>query len=255
MPLARDDAVCLRSTPFGETSQVVSILCRERGRVRLLVKGARRRTKLGKSKFDGGIEPLDLGHALFAHVPERELSLMTEWKLLDRHRHLRRSLRTVHLASYAAELVDRLIEQHEPVPKLFDGFQRFIARLEDRQKREAVTLAFVLNLIRQAGILPDLSRAADGASIVQALRDGETITFSPSDAALHVGQDVPGDVEVVDSDGLAAVLALLRLPRTGAELPVLSRRVASGAHRLLVSHVRHQTDARVRTARALTSSI
>ncbi len=255
MPLARDDAVCLRSTPFGETSQIVSLLCRDRGRVRLLVKGARRRTKVGKSKFDGGIDPLDLGHALFAHVPDRELSLMTEWKLLDAHRTLRKSLRAIHLALYAAELVDRLVEEHDPHPKLFDGMLRLFHRLEDARTREAVMLAFVLNVVRQAGILPDLSRCHDGTPVAKAVRDGETLTFSPSEAALYAGDDVPSDAEPVEPRGIGAILALLRLAKSGGEVPAISVASAAAGHRLLATHVRHQTEARLRTARHVVSAV
>ena len=250
MPLARDDAICLRVTPFGETSQVASVLCREHGRVKLLAKGARRRTKAGKGKFDGGLESLDLGHALFAHVPERELSPMTEWKLLDGHRALRHDLRAMWLGLHAAELVDRLIEEHDPHPRLFDGMLRLLARLPEAATREAVALAFVLNLIRQAGILPDFGRTHDGTPTRRALAEGDVLTYSPGDAALYRGDEgVPGDAVPVDLRGLDAILALLRLARGGGDLPAFSRADADAAHRLLATHLRAQTDARLRVAR------
>ncbi len=250
MPLARDDAVCLRITPFGETSQVVSVLCRERGRVRLLVKGARRRTKAGKGKFDGGLESLDLGHVLFAHVPDRDLSVMTEWKLLDGHRHLRHDLRAMWLGMYAAELVDRLIEEHDPHPKLYDGFLRLLSRLTEDQTREAVMVAFVLNLIRQAGILPDFAVCHDGTPTHRALADQDTLSFDADRAVLHRGdEDVPSDARPVAAEGVAVILSLLRLTRTGGEIPTIDRSDADAAHRLLATHLRHQTDARLRTAR------
>ena len=250
MPLARDDAICLRVTPFGETSQVASVLCREHGRVKLLAKGARRRTKAGKGKFDGGMEPLDLGHALFAHVPERDLSPMTEWKLLDGHRALRRDLRAMWLGLYAAELVDRLIEEHDPHPRLFDGLLRLFARLTEPTTREAVALAFVLNLIRQAGILPDFGRTSDGTPTRRALAEGDVLSYSPGDAALYRGDEgVPGDAIPANPAALEAILGLLRLARNGGDLPTLQRPEADGAHKLLAAHLRAQTDARLRVAR------
>src|SRR5688500_6513039 len=95
MPLVRDQAVCLRVMPYSETSQILSLFTREHGRVRLIAKGATRRTKAGKSKFDGGLDLLDSGDAVFSFAPERDLSILAEWRLRDGHLGLRRDLRAL----------------------------------------------------------------------------------------------------------------------------------------------------------------
>jgi recombinational DNA repair protein (RecF pathway) len=124
-------------------------------------------------------------------------------------------------------------------------------RLTVPADREAVAVAFVLNLIRQVGLLPDFGRTADGTATRLALEEGDVVTFSPEQAALYTGDAVPGDAEVVDAEGLQLILALLRLSRTGEALPEVEARVASAAHRLLVAHVRYQTEGRIKSARAV----
>src|SRR3954453_5620017 len=108
MPLTRDRCICLRKTEYSETSQIVTLFSRERGLVRAIAKGAHRRTKAGASKFDGGMDFLEVGDAVFTDDVTRDLATLTEWSLREGHLELRRDLRAMHLAWYAGELVDRL---------------------------------------------------------------------------------------------------------------------------------------------------
>src|SRR4051812_3256852 len=160
MAMVHDRCICLRKVEYSETSQILTLFGREHGRVALIAKGAHRRTKVGASKFDGGVDLLDLGEAVFAHAPERELSPLTEWHLTDGHLELRRSLRAMHLAQYAAELVNLLIEEHDPHPELFDRMQQTIAML-GTPRIEEVFLSFELDLLRESGYLPELSACGE----------------------------------------------------------------------------------------------
>src|SRR3954471_20492079 len=111
MSLVRDRCICLRKTEYSETSQILTLVGRQTGIVRVIAKGAHRRTKAGASKFDGGIDLLDNGEAVFTHDPGRDLATLTEWTLREGHLGLRNTLRGMYLAIYAGELVGRLIEE------------------------------------------------------------------------------------------------------------------------------------------------
>src|SRR5271163_526076 len=109
MALASDHCLCLHKVEYSETSQVLTLFGRGHGIVKVLAKGAHRRTKAGASKFDGGIDLLDLGTAVFIADSKADLATLTEWKLADGHLELRKTLRGLHLALYAVELVGLLI--------------------------------------------------------------------------------------------------------------------------------------------------
>src|SRR5262245_33664668 len=156
MPLVHDRCICLRKVEYSETSQILTLYGRAHGRVQLIAKGAHRRTKAGASKFDGGVDLLDVGDAVFSHAPERELCPLTEWHLVDGHLELRSGLRAMHLGLYAAELVNLLIEEHDPHPELFDRFGQTLSELGGPRVEEAF-LAFELDLLREVGYLPELS--------------------------------------------------------------------------------------------------
>ena len=213
----------------------------------MIAKGSRRQTKAGKSKFDGGLDLLDSGDAIFGFAPERELLVLGEWSLRDGHRQLRTDLRATYLGLYGAELLERLLEEHDPHPRLFDQFERLLVRLPDASGREAVFLAFQLNLLRQVGLLPDFARCADGSAVKQAQR----LTFSPRQARLLGGEqsDSAPDAVAVSPEAIDAIQSLLRLARDGGPLPVITRAQADAANRLLALHVQEQTASRLRTAR------
>src|SRR3954468_16631423 len=156
MALTRDRCLCLRKVEYSETSQILTLLGREHGLMRLIAKGAHRRTKAGASKFDGGLDLLDLGDAVFSLRLEKDLATLTEWSLRDGHLELRANLRALYLGQYAAELVGLLIEEHDPHPQIFDRFEQVLIGLSGAG-REELFLAFQLDLFRESGYLPDLS--------------------------------------------------------------------------------------------------
>src|SRR3984885_16222742 len=146
MALVHDRCICLRKTEYSETSQILTLFSREYGIVRVIAKGAHRRTKAGASKFDGGIDFLDVGQAVFSHDPARDLVPLTEWSLREGHLALRRSLRGIYLALYAAELVGRLIEEDDPHIYLFNRFEWALPELATPRREEAF-LAFEMDLL------------------------------------------------------------------------------------------------------------
>src|SRR3954469_16293224 len=160
MALTRDHCICLRRVEYSETSQILTLFGREHGLLRLIAKGAHRRTKAGASKFDGGVDLLDLGDAVFSLRLEKDLATLTEWSLRDGHLELRSNLRPLYLAQYAAELCSLLIEEHDPHPHLFDRFEQTLAQL-NTPRMEELFLAFQLDLFRESGYLPNLAACSN----------------------------------------------------------------------------------------------
>ena len=250
MSLARDRAIVLRLNDFSETSQIVTLFTRTLGKVKMIAKGARRQTKIGAGSFDGGLDLLDLGEALFRHAPEKDLSLMTAWHLGDGHLPLRSDLRAMRLGLYAAELLDALVEEHDPHPALFDRLERLLADLPTAA--EASFLAFELDLLRETGDAPELDRCARCGD-----RPGpdERVFFSPAAGGL-VCQLCEGKVAQsgeADPRLLRLMRGLLRLPDgavgpdgPGRTLPPLGRQHTDPLNRMLADHVEHVLGRRLR---------
>jgi DNA repair protein RecO (recombination protein O) len=247
MPLSSDRCTCLRKVEYSETSQILTLFAKAHGLMRVIAKGAPRTTKAGASKFGGGIDLLDVGEAVFTLDLEKQLGTLTEWKLQDGHLELRRNLRAMYLAQYAAELVSFLIEEHDPHPDLYDRLEQTLAELPS-PRQEEVFLAFQLDLLRETGYLAELGTCV---SCNATIGEREPAYFSPSRGGV-VCRNCEGatpDRISVDYRLLRMVQTILRLPRTDGSaqrLPRLSRHQTDPLNRLLAEHIEHTLGRRLR---------
>jgi DNA repair protein RecO (recombination protein O) len=253
MPLVHDRCICLRKVEYSETSQILTLFGREHGLVRVIAKGAHRTTKAGASKFDGGVDLLDLGDAVFSHAPQRDLPPLTEWKLVDGRRELRRNLRAIYLGLYCAELVTSMLEEHDPHPDLFDRLQHTLSEL-GTPRLEQTALAFQLDLLRAGGYLPELQQCANcGRSV-----SGDPIAYYAPDQGGVVCRNCeasfPQRVEL-DTRLLRLMHSLLALPRQNgsiARLPNLTRHQTDPLNRILIQHVEQANQRPLRMGRWVT---
>jgi DNA repair protein RecO (recombination protein O) len=247
MAMVSDRCICLRKVEYSETSQILTLFARNHGRVQLIAKGAHRRTKAGASKFDGGVDLCDLGDAVFTHSPERELCPLCEWHQVDGHLELRRSLRAMHLACYAAELVNVLIEAHDPHPELIDRMQQTLRELGSPRIEEAF-LVFQLDLLRETGYVPELAACAQCGSTVA---DRDRVYFSPNRGGVvcrNCEGATPDRIEI-DARLLGIVRGVLSLPRVNGQpqrLPSLTRHQTDPINRMLSEHIEHTLQRRLR---------
>ncbi|MEM8873918.1 MAG: DNA repair protein RecO [Planctomycetota bacterium] len=250
MAIQRDVAIVVRCVRFSETSQVVTLFSRRLGLVSLIAKGSLRRDRKGYGKFDGGLDLLDLGEAVFRHHPERELSTLTEWRQLNGHLGIRRRLRSIYLGMYAAELVGAVFEEHDAHATLFDRFAKLLGLLPTAQ-REEVTVAFTLEVLRQSGIVPELGRCAVSG---QAVSEGPAY-FSAAKGGVVLPENTVAIFDAMDLPfaGVTTMRRMLAGLATGQpqRLPRMSQEDADVLHRVLARHVQHAQGRRLRVPRFL----
>ena len=247
MPLSADRCICLRKVEYSETSQILTLFGRQHGLMRVIAKGAHRTTKAGASKFGGGIDLLDVGEAVFTLDLERQLGTLTEWKLVDGHLDVRRSLRAMYLAQYAAELVSFLIEEHDPHPELFDRLEQTLGDLATPRVEESF-LAFELDLLRETGYLAELATCVS-CNLPMTDRDAAFFSANRGGVVCRNCEGVVPDRMHVDSRLLRMVQTILRLPRAdGAaqRLPRLTRHQTDPINRIFAQHIEHTLQRRLR---------
>jgi DNA repair protein RecO (recombination protein O) len=245
MPLVSDPSICLRKLEYSETSQILTLLSRGHGIVRVLAKGAHRRTKAGASRFDGGVDLLDSGEAIFTDDPSRELATLTDWKLQDGHLNLRRDLRGLYLALYAAELVSLFFEEHDPHPQVFDATEELLGQLPT-PGREECFLVWELGLLREAGFLPQLDACVECGTEPG---EREAVYFSPARGGI-ICRSCEGAVP----DRIAQDARLVRILQGmnalegegNRRLPRLTRHQTDPLNRLLAEQVEHSLGRRLR---------
>ena len=164
-------AYVLHRYDWSETSLIVELFTRERGRLVVAAKGAKRPT----SNFRPVLLPFQPLHALLGKAPlDEQAEVLTlrgaEWAGGQP------LLKPAALLSgfYVNELLLKLLARQDPHPTLFDAYADTLAALgagpdgSDDADEPAVLRAFELMLLRQLGVLPDLSTATLSAQPLQA---------------------------------------------------------------------------------------
>lgn len=250
MALVNDRCICLRKHEYSETSQILTLFGRSRGVFRVIAKGAHRRTKAGASKFDGGVDLLDLGDATMTDPTERELATLTEWKLRDGHLGLRRRLRSVNVAIYAAELLGLLLQENDPHPEVFDLLVWLLDELPG-ERVEEVFVAFQLEVLRQVGYLPTLEFCH---SCGRDISGEASAWFVPHDGSVACQQcgAPPNQRLLLDGRVVRMIQLILKLPQTAGRpqrLPRLSRAQSDPVNLLLAGYVGEMAGRAIRSAR------
>ena len=181
MAIEKTRALVIRTTPFGETSSVVGLYCREFGKLRALAKGAWR----PKSGFDGGLDLLSTSQVLVLRKSSGGLDLLTEASLESRFR-VGTSLAAVLGGLRVAEMLDALTADADPQPELFEVAHATVRRLSgwqaDDEEVPTVVAAFELAMLSLTGHAPVLDgcvecggRLPQGPRIAVGMLDGGTL--------------------------------------------------------------------------------
>ena len=74
--LTKDTAICIRTTDYSETSQIVTLFTKAAGKISAIAKGSKR----PKSAFDGPLEVLSYGRIVFSDSNREKLATLTEFQ-------------------------------------------------------------------------------------------------------------------------------------------------------------------------------
>lgn len=162
MPNLVDHAICIRQWDWSETSQTVSLFCREHGMLRGLAKGSRRE----RGSFSGGISLLARGEIVAVVKPDRELQTLTQWTLLQMFRRPHDELESNLYALSMAELVQRFLPPAAPHEGLYDALLGALEHIEAGEQPAPEFLRFFVMLLRETGHEPRTDHAGIPPSVL-----------------------------------------------------------------------------------------
>ena len=165
----RTEAVIIRRSDFGEADRLLTLIT-PMGKRRVVAKGARKTT----SRLAGHIE-------LFTHTGlllavGRNLDIITQSSILHSFDTLRGDLRRIGAAYYAAELIDRLVEEEDENRPAFDLLVATLTALDSTTHADLALRFYELRLLGFLGYRPQLYHCA----VCQEALTEATNRFSPS---------------------------------------------------------------------------
>lgn len=144
----KTEAIVLRARDFGEADCLLVLLTPARGKVRAVVRGARK----PKSKLGGHLEPFT--HVAVELVQGRNLDIITGAQVLHSFLPLKEDLLRLGQASYICELADAFAPEGEENRRLFDLLLSSLRSLAE--EGETVLHYFELRLLGLMGYGPEM---------------------------------------------------------------------------------------------------
>ncbi|THU04072.1 DNA repair protein RecO [Lampropedia puyangensis] len=157
---SQHQAYVLHQYPYSESSLILELLTREKGRIVAIAKGAKKPT----SNFRSLLLPLQLLRLEYTYT-ESELGEIGSIRGAERAGGPATPKDEALLAGmYLNELLMRMLVRGEPHAAIFDSYHTTLHVLSHAPGAalEAVLRSFELILLRQLGMLPDLSRQTLG---------------------------------------------------------------------------------------------
>jgi DNA repair protein RecO (recombination protein O) len=239
----REPAICLRTTDYSETSQVLHFLTRGGGVVRLLGKG----TKRPKSKSGGAMDLLSEGDLVFIVSSSGALGTLVEFTETASHSGLRKEAVRLNSALYMIELVGEMLAEGDPHPEVFDLLHNTLERVGQADAPVGTLLGyFQWRLLRYVGLLGELEGCVSCGRPVAGARD---VYFCSSLGGLLCRDCEPGATEKYRLDGAAlGGLAALGAAEAGKRVN-LAEKQARAINRLLGYHITQQLGKPLKMAR------
>ncbi len=146
-------AILLRRVAFRESSWILVWLTRDHGKLRTAARG----TSGATSRFRGRLDLFFEAEIHWAPARRGDLHQLREVHLLHPAEGLRTSYGRLLMASYCAELLDRLIECGHPAPGLHDLLGRALRHLDTHEPTRRAVEFFEQETARLLGL--DTGRA------------------------------------------------------------------------------------------------
>jgi DNA repair protein RecO (recombination protein O) len=146
----RTEAIVLRRTDFGEADRLLTVFTPERGKVRLIAKGARKPT----SRKSGHVELF--AHSQFLVAVGRELDIITQAETMEPFLPVRQDLLRTTYAYYLAELADAFTAERDENRPLFELLKDAFGWLCTADDLPLVARYYELHLLGLAGYQPQL---------------------------------------------------------------------------------------------------
>ncbi len=148
--LYQTEAIVLRRTDFGEADRLLTVFTPERGKLRLIAKGARKPT----SRKSGHVELFSYGRYLVA--VGHDLDIVTQAETIEPFLPLHEDLLRATYAYYVAELTDAFTPERDENQPLFTLLKEALGWLAAADNLPLAARYYEIHLLGLAGYQPQL---------------------------------------------------------------------------------------------------
>lgn len=144
------EGIVLRRSDFGESDRLLTVFTPDRGKIKLVAKGARKPS----SRKSGHVELFSRGQYLVA--VGRDLDVLTQAETIEPYKALREDLLRTTYGYYVAELADAFTAEHDENRPLYELLKEALGWLSAVEDLPLAARYYELHLLGLVGYQPQL---------------------------------------------------------------------------------------------------
>ncbi|MBM7565657.1 DNA repair protein RecO [Paenibacillus sacheonensis] len=156
----RTEGIVIRSTDYGEGNKIVTLLTNTHGKAGIIIRGAK---KL-KSRH-GSLSQL-FTHGEYLFFRNSGLGTLTHGEIIESHHVLREQLDMTAYSSYAAELVDRALQEEDASAFMFEQLNACLNAFAEGKDLLITTQVFEMKILQAAGYGPEFGECVSCGNTV-----------------------------------------------------------------------------------------
>lgn len=161
MATIKTKGIIIKRINLGEADRILTVLTKDRGKIRVVAKGVRK----SKAKLAGFLEMFRYNDYLIAEG--RNLDIITSAQTINNLHGISKDLRSVALAYYIVEMVDRLIEETQEVDGTFDLTFLILNEISKGDiDLDLLKSFFEINILSLLGFQPELNYCVECRKLV-----------------------------------------------------------------------------------------
>ena len=146
-------AIVLKSFPYGDTSIIARCFSKKKGKISLVIKGARSRRSPKSAQF----QPLSYVDLIYNHKRNRNLHLLSKVNFREFWPRILDDLRTITLSIAILELTEKTLSDEDPHPELFSVLEGVLRALNEKKSDPNLLFWFYeCALLTHHGFQPNL---------------------------------------------------------------------------------------------------
>ncbi|CAM4240422.1 MULTISPECIES: DNA repair protein RecO [Paenibacillus] len=146
--LYRVEGIVIRSMDYGEGNKIITLCTESGGKVGVLVRGA----KKPKSRHAALVQPFTFGQ--YVYFRNTGLGTLNAGEIVESYHELREDLVKASYASYACELLDRVLQDEETGTFWFKQLKACLQALKDEKDPVVITSLYEMKILQASGYGP-----------------------------------------------------------------------------------------------------
>lgn len=170
--IIKSEAIVLSKLNYGDTSNIVSVFTKDRGKLSLIIKGGRS----PKSKLSNIVDPLNYVEIVFYNKESRDVQLLSGADIISHFSIIKNELESLKYAMAVIEIVKNLTVEHEKNEKLFRGLIRILNYFNEQKEYPAVLFGrFLIFFLEELGFELQLTDCQVCGNRIQ---KGENVSYN-----------------------------------------------------------------------------